>query len=97
MRCLPLLALLAMACAPKVPGTNSCTWLVECTAACSNDDCLNGCADLAAPAAISFYNARANCETDAGCVSPSCVQRKCASYRDACTAMDAGVSRDGGT
>jgi hypothetical protein len=97
MRRVSLLALLlAVACAPRAAGTSSCTWLVDCAARCSTDDCLNGCAEQASPLAIRLYAARANCEGDAGCVSPRCVQERCPGYAAACSSMDPGTPGDGG-
>ena len=81
------LAAVGLACAPKVPGTHTCPWLVNCVAACSTDDCINGCAEQGSDAGLVLYNLRALCETDAGCLAPSCSEALCGPQVAACTAQ----------
>ena len=88
------LVAVALACTPKVPGTHTCPWLVNCAAACSTDDCINGCAEQATSTALDLYNARANCETDAGCLAPNCWEVLCLPQAQACAAQGGA---DGGT
>ncbi len=77
----------ALTCAPRPAGTHTCPWLVNCAAACSTDDCLNACAEQTTTDGLALYNARARCETDAGCLAPSCWNLKCLPELLACEAQ----------
>ncbi len=85
--------LLTPACGQKLPAIHTCPWLVNCVAGCSDDACVDACAERATPDAQSLYNARANCEVDAGCLTPACWELRCPTQVAACAAQggaDAG-------
>ncbi|MFZ4580351.1 MAG: M48 family metalloprotease [Myxococcota bacterium] len=100
--CDPVTLCINIKCSPELgacQGNLGCATLMNCTAACTTDACIDGCWNKTPSAAQQLYMAAVQCAEDQGCIAPSnpggdSCQGMCGLQSGACY-CDAGCTQNG--